>query len=211
MATTQNDKPVDNGEEIKIEPVVLTNVRVKTIEKKVMFPVFVPVDVDKVSYVDKEYERPVIHNREYERPVPVDKSYERPVVVDREYERPIVVEREYERSVLVDKEYERPVIIEKEYPIPIPKEVPYDLPIVSMEEVNKVAVEAAMTLKSVNDILRDITLTVDELRQTVANVKDSIPKEIIVPNIIYEDHTVKNVKIVEETVTVIGKIIARGK
>ena len=211
MATTQKDKPVDTGEEITIEPVILTNIKVKTIEKKVMFPVFVPVDVDKVSYVNKEYERPVIYDKEYERPVPVDKPYERPVIVDKEYERPVVTDKEYERAILVDKDYERPVIVEKEYPIPVPKEVSYDLPIVSMGKVHEVAKEAVLVLKSAGDLLQEVNHIVEMLHASVAKVKESIPKEIVMPNIIYEDHTVKNVKIVEETVNVIGKIVARSK
>jgi hypothetical protein len=176
-----------------------------------MFPVFVKTEVEKPVFVDKKYERPVITDKEYERPVLVSKEYERPVISDVAYERPVITDKDYEKPILVEKKYEKPVIIEKEYPIPVAKEVPYDLPIISMEKIDAIAKSAVSTLEKANDMLKDIKSLEGVLRASIDEMKDSIPKEIVMPKIIYEEYTVKDIKVVEETLHVIGKVVARSK
>jgi hypothetical protein len=194
---------------ISIEPAVLTSVRIKTIEKVILEPRFTPINVEKPVFFDKEYERPIVTDKEYERPVCVDKAYERPIVKTAEYEKPIIFEKEYERPVCVDKEYERPVSVEKEYTVPVPKEVLYDVPIVSMEKVKAIAEEAIETLTKAAEMLEEANKTVAELNGLIDKIKARIPEEIKLPKIKYEEITIKDIKIVPETVRVIGKIIAR--
>ena len=211
MAKTHDDKDRDQSEEVVIAPVILHSVKIKTKVKEVISPVLIPVEIEKPSFIDKEYERPVLVDKEYEKPVLVEKTYERPVVTDKKYERPIVTDVECERPILIDKEYEKPVVVEKEYPIPVPKEAPYDLPVVAIEEIKGLATELTGMLAEAKAMIGDLNEAKDLLVKTITEVKESIPKEIVMPNIIYEDHVVKNVEIVKEKVTVVGKIIARER
>ncbi len=211
MAKTHDDKDRDQSEEVVIAPVILHSVKIKTKVKEVISPVLIPVEIEKPSFIDKEYERPVLVDKEYEKPVLVEKTYERPVVTDKKYERPIVTDVECERPILIDKEYEKPVVVEKEYPIPVPKEAPYDLPVVAIEEIKGLATELTGMLAKAKAMIGDLNEAKDLLVKTITEVKESIPKEIVMPNIIYKDHVVKNVEIVKEKVTVVGKIIARER
>jgi len=211
MARTHDDKDRDESEEVIISPLILESVKVRTKIKEIISPVLVPVEVERPVFIDQEYERPILVDKEYERPVLIDKNYERPVITNTAVERPIITDVKYERPVLIDIEYEKPVIIEKEYKIPVPKEVPYDVPIVSLKQVTAMAELLTTVLVNAKTMIDDLNEAKKDLVKTINRVKEAIPKEIIMPNIIYEDYTVKNVTIEEETVTVIGKIIARGK
>ena len=212
----QNEKSVEevyqpdvDKDVVSIEPVILTSVRIKRIEKIIEEPRFIPVNIEKPVFFDREYERPVVIEKEYERPVCIDKTYEKPIVRTAEYEKPIIIDKEYERPVVFEKKYEKPVMVEKEYTIPIPKEVPYNVPIVSMEKVKTIADEAIKTLAKAEKMIGDINKTAIELNGLIDKIKARIPEEIKLPRIKYEEITVKDVKIVPETVRVIGKIIAR--
>jgi len=197
---------------VSIEPVVLTNVVVKTIEKTVVNANIVQaeVEVEKPVFIDKEYERPIIIDKEYERPVAIDKEYERPVVKNVDCERPVIIDKEYERPVLIEKEYEKPVLIEKQYDIPVTRTVPYDLPIVSMEKVKEAAQSAVSVITEAALAVVELKETVRLLKETVDEIKNKLPEEIKMPKIVHEEVVVKDVKIIEDTVHVIGKIIARG-
>ena len=209
MATTHDNK--SNEKEVSIEPVVLTSVRIRYVDKTIEVPNFIPVSIEKPIFTEKEYERPIITNREYERPVIKEVEYEKPVfkIKETEYEKPVIVETEYEKPIVKEKVYEKPVITEKEIVVLIPKEVAYDLPIVSMEEVTRVASEAIAALDKAKATLAEVNGLVERFATIVKSAKDKLPSEIRVPKIIYEDVIVKNVKIVEETKYVIGKIIAK--
>ena len=211
MATHHDDKPKSEDKVISIDPVVLTTVKIKTIEKKIISPKLIPVDVEKPVFVEKEYERPVPIDKEYERPICVDKQYERPIIEEVDCEKPIIKEVVCEKPILIEKEYEKPVIIEKEYPIPVPKEVPYDLPIMSMEKVQAVADEAMKTLAEAKKMGEDINEIAIKLDGLIDKIKERIPEEIKMPKITYEPVTVKDVKVVEEVVYVIGKIVAKDR
>jgi len=179
------------GKYTKVEPATLINVKVVEIEKTIEVPVFKDVEV----------ERPVYINKEFEIPIPIDKEYDRPVLIDKEYERPVIIEKEYNVEI--------PVIIEKEYDKFVPKEVPYDIPIVSMEQVNVLASQAVSILSEAKGMAVEIGALLASLKDAMAMVKESIPKEIKVPEIIKEEIVVKDVKIIEDTIHVIGKVIAR--
>ena len=204
-------QPSVDKDVVAIEPVVLTSVKVKIVEKIIEEPRFIPVNIEKPIFFDREYERPVVTDKDYERPVYIDKNYERPVIKTVEYEKPVVVEKTYEKPVVVEKNYEKPIIVEKEYTIPMPKEVPYDVPIVSMEKVQAVADEAIGTLAKATGMMEEINKTATELNGLIDKIKARIPEEIKLPKIKYEEITVKDTKIIPETIHVIGKIIAREK
>jgi len=177
----------------KVEPATLINVKVVEIEKTIEVPRFVEVEVEKPVYIDKEFEVPVI----------VDKEYERPVIIDKEYERPVIAEKHYDVEI--------PVEVEVKYDKHVAREVPYDIPVVSMKEITKLAAEAAETLSMTKGMLKEISASIDLLNSAIDIAKASIPEKIIVPEIIKEEVFVKDVKVIEDTIHVIGKVIARSK
>ena len=103
----------------------------------------------------------------------------------------------------------RGIIIEKEYSSPVPKKIPYDVPIVAMEELQEITKETMGTLAKAKKMVENINETAMELDKLIDKIKDRVPKDIKIPNIEYEKIVVKDVKIIPETVRVIGKIIAR--
>jgi len=177
----------------QVEPATLINVKVVEIKKDVEVPVFKDVKVERPVYVDKEFEVPVM----------VEKEYERPVIVDKEYERPVIVEKEYEVDL--------PISVEKKYDRFVPVEVPYTIPIVSMEQVNVLASQAVSILSEAKGIAVQLGGILKDLKDAIAKAKEIIPKEIKVPNIIKEDVVVKDVKIIEDTIHVIGKVVAKER
>jgi len=181
------------GVTASVEPATLINVKIVEIEKTVEVPKFKSVSVDKPVFVDKEYERPVPVDKEYERPVPVDKEYERPIVKNKE----VVVEV--------------PVPLEKPYDMPVPKEVPYELPVVTMKEVSSAALEATSILKDAKAMLKEVEGFVKILGDTVADIKNKLPEEIKMPKLKHEEIVVKDVRVVEETIHVIGKVITKER
>jgi len=209
MATTHDNK--SNEIEVSIEPAVLTSVKIRYVDKTIEVPSFIPVSIEKPIFTDKEYERPIITDKEYEKPVIKEKVYEKPVVVikETEYEKPVIVEKVYEKPVIKEKVYEKPVITEKEITVLIPKEVSYDLPIVSMEKLTKVSEDAVAMLDKAKATLAEVNDLVEKFKAVVKDAKDKLPAEIRVPKIVHEEVIVKDVKIVEETKYVIGKIIAK--
>lgn len=205
----------DDVKEVSIEPVVLTNVKIRTIEKTVIDPKLVPVDIEVPKYIPKdtwEYirqEKPTIFYVKEEKPYTIDI--------------PVPVEVPYDVSVPVLKEepfvVKVPVLKEKPYTVdvPIPNEVPYDLPVVSMEKVNQIASEAVSTLKTAKSLLEDVTTMAGvlsratvEFNNTITNLKSKID-EVKNYKIVEEDLVVKVPKLQYETKHVIGKIIARGE
>lgn len=192
MGTEHHDNK-SQGIITSVEPATLINVKVVEIQKTVEVPIFKDVEVEKPIFVEKEFERPVIKDKKYERPVIIDKEYERPVIVNKE----IVVEV--------------PVPVEKPYDKPVPVEVPYDIPVVSMTKINDLASQAVSTLDKAKDMLKEINAAIMLLSDTIANVKETIPEEIKMPKITYEQVTVKDVKVVEETIHVIGRVVAKDR
>jgi hypothetical protein len=179
--------------EAKIDPATLITVKVVEIKKEIEVPVFTDVEVERPVYVDKDFERPVI----------VDKEYERPVIIDKEYERPVIVSKEFLVST--------PIEVEVEYDKYVPKEVSYDIPVVSMEAVAKIAAEVVDTISMARSMLKEINSSIELLNSAIDIAKASIPKKIIMPEIITEEVFVKDVKIIEDTIHVIGKVVARSQ
>ena len=177
----------------QVEPATLIKVKVVEIKKKVEVPVFTDVKVEVPVFVDKEFEVPVL----------VDKKYERPVIVDKEYERPVIVEKEDQVKV--------PVAVEVKYDKFVPVEVKYDRPIVEMERLNSMATALTATMQEASKTLAELKRSASLLKETVAAVNEVIPKSITVPKIIEEEVIVKKVNIIEDTIHVIGKVIAKDR
>jgi len=166
---------------------------VKTV-REIEVPNFIPVDIDRPTFIDKEYERPVIK----------DVPYERPVITNVNYERPVIIEKKQTINI--------PVVNEVPYDVkvPVPVEVPYDLPVVSMTQLNEMALEVKANMKETQDLLKDLSGAIDVLKATIGEVNKAIPTLIKVPNIIKEDIIVKVPRLIEETKYVIGKIVVKG-
>jgi hypothetical protein len=177
----------------RVNPATLVNVHVVDIPKEVEVPVFKDVEVHRPVYVETKFEKPVIVEKEYEKPVIVPKTIE--------VEKPVITEREYEKPVVVIKEYEKFV----------PKEVEYLQPKASMEKVNEVAIEVGGVVDKAKKALADIFNTLNLVVDTINEINKSIPDQIKVPKIITEKVTVKDVKVIEDTIHVIGKVVARDK
>jgi len=180
------------------------NVTVIEVEKEVISPVMIPVKIEKPVFIEKEYEKPIIVEKEYEKPIYVETKYARPVFIKKEYEVPILIEKIHEKPVIVEREYEKPVITEKEYEKPIIVEKEYELPVVAAEELKRLINDSKV-------LLWELSAMTKGLKEIIAKVNATIPDQIKIPKIVYEEVKVKDVKIINETITVIGKVITRGK
>ncbi len=190
MPTEHHDNK-SQGIITSVEPATLINVKVVEIEKRVEVPDFVKVKVEKPFYVKKEF---IKYNRKDEDTI-------------------FYIKKEEPTTKYIKKEEPTIFYVKKEEPyvvkVPVPNEVPYDIPVVSMTKVNDLASQAVSTLDKAKDMLKEINAAIMLLSDTIANVKETIPEEIKLPKIKYEEITVKDVKIIPETVRVIGKIVAR--
>jgi hypothetical protein len=179
------------GKSISVESAALINVKVIEIEKEVEVPKYKTVEVEVPVYKEKEYEIPVLKKV----------TYEVPVITE--------VPKLVEVPQMVDVPYEVPIPVEKPYSVPVPVEEPYSLPIVSMEEVSKAALKASILLQEVANMTHEVEALIASLRTALAEAQKDIPDIIKVPKIEYEKIVVKDVKVEEETIHVIGKVVAR--
>jgi len=193
MAKHHDKKPKEDV--VKIKPLTITDIVIKTVEKIVELPrakfIEVEVEVERPKYVDKDFERPIIKDVEYERPVIQDKEYERPIPVDKEYERPVV------KTVEVKVE------------VPKPVEVPYDVPKVAMEEVKTIVSEVTEMLNGIRSAQKEAYELLEVFKKAVRDVKAQIPKEIKVPKIIEEEVIVEKPKFVTKVIE-IPRVKIRG-
>ena len=229
MAVNVKDKQ-ENEKEVSIEPVVLTSVKIRYVDKTIEVPNFISVNVEVPNFIKKdttEYIRhvePTFFYIKEERPYPVDV----PVPKEVPYDLPVVsMEKVNEiASDVISVITEAKILLgglktykvkEEEYivAVPVPKEVPYDLPVVSMERVNQVAAEALSTLgeaktmlKEINGIVAAYSGITNEINATMKEIKARLA-EVKNYEIVTEKYTVKVPELIKEKITVVGKIIAR--
>lgn len=188
MSTEHHD---NSGRSISVESAALINVKVIEIEREVEVPKYKDVQVEVPVYIKKEYEVPVLNEVVHE--VPVINEVTKVIEVPK----------------MVDVPYEVPIPIEKPYDVPVPVEVPFELPVVSMEEVSKAASKASALLKEVANMTHEVKTLIASLRTALEEAQKDIPDIIKVPKVEYEKVTVKDIKVEEETIHVIGKVVAR--
>lgn len=209
MAKTHDDKNRDESEEIIISPLILESVKVRTKIKEIISPVLIPVDVEVPEYIKKKQVEFVNEQKSQVEFVTGQKPQTEFITTEQEQIKYITKEEPTIKYVPKEETIVRYVPKDEPTIKYVKKEVSYEFPVVSMEQVNKLATELTDMLTEAKAMIGGLNEARESLVEAIAEVKEAIPKEIVVPNIIYEDVTHAN--IIKETVHVIGKIVARGQ
>lgn len=226
MAVHSTGKEKERSKVLEIEPVTLRNVKIVTEERKVIVPV-VEYDVTKkettefirqtkptIEFIKQtkpttEFIREKKSTTEFVRRqektvefIPVQKEYDKFVPREVPYDLPFVAIEKIDQAV--ENSYKR-----GEEMLGRMAEASVKIVADAKVEADKIVAKAMATLLSAKDMLKEVDGLVETLRATVDEVKENLPKEIVIPKIIEEEFIVKKPKLVYETIKVIGKVIAK--
>ena len=178
----------------KIEKsLVITNVKVIEVEKRIEIPVPVVVEYE---IIQKVYKDKIVEQAKYEtkledtiRYVVKEEDTKKYVVVEVPTEKFIPKDVEVERPVIVDKEYERPVLVDKEYEILRPRDL--DVVRAFMAEVPKLIKNMNEALTLMRALKEDVVRTKVELDKLKKYVR--VEEVIKVPKIEYVNTQVERI------------------
>ena len=222
----------ENEKVVSIEPVVLTNVKIRTVVKTVKDVRLIPTDVEVPNYIKKDFIEPVLVPTEYPIPVPKEEFYNVQVPVPKEipYDLPVVSMDKVneiaseavailgEARVALDK-IRNYKIIEEERPTIkyIKNEVLCDIPVVAMDKVNQMATVVAGTLNLAKDMLGEVSAMIGAFRAATAEVDDAV-KEVKAKLAEVKDYEIVKVpyevsvpNYIKEDIRITGKVVSVGQ